>query len=427
MSEPPPAPGDSQERVVDEIVASIDPSLYAAVILRLMALSEAAEVEAGDEQPPCASEAGGSAGATAAVRTKQQSWSKKLNCITNGREDLDEMAAKNEPSSSLTLEKPPLLAPTERAPATSPRKQSYLVPAPLPPHFGESALASSLRQAPGFNPSMLGGLYQGADASVAGITHRSRRSVSEQNQRFADPNSLLSSSDRAAGATATAAEGGGLGRRRSATTQGLSRDSPRDSSGQQQPGQPVTPRTPGGGGGRSRGPDFNVFNKSGCAIIGFESDSPSFREKVEALHDNVAGLRAHLERLVEITRKQGRTGTKYGALGRQQAREMMDPGGWFSGLGDLAPLLVRFGRTMDEIQSYRDMLSTAMENVFAAPLEAFAKRETKESQAIRKAVERSREKYEETLSKYLRLRPDRDRALAAEKEAELAACKVGLY
>jgi hypothetical protein len=94
--------------------------------------------------------------------------------------------------------------------------------------------------------------------------------------------------------------------------------------------------------------------------------------------------------------------------------------GWFARLGDLAPVLVRFGRTVDEIQGYQDIFLESLENVFAAPMEAFAKREFKEMRKSRKEVQRSRDEYESTMSKYLQLNAKSQQDKVDTQEVDLA-------
>lgn len=137
-----------------------------------------------------------------------------------------------------------------------------------------------------------------------------------------------------------------------------------------------------------------LFEKS--TMLKFDRDSPQFRQNVGDLGENVEGLRQHIIRLVSITREYRQVGTRFGDLGRSLAEEMMHLKGdaWFKRLGALAPVLVRFGESIDEIQGYQDIFLESLENVFAAPMEAFAKREVKDMRRSRKAVTKSREEYE---------------------------------
>jgi len=47
-------------------------------------------------------------------------------------------------------------------------------------------------------------------------------------------------------------------------------------------------------------------------------------------------------------------------------------------LGSLAPILHRFGETLEEIQNYREALLISLETTFSEPMETFVKREVKE-------------------------------------------------
>ena len=88
----------------------------------------------------------------------------------------------------------------------------------------------------------------------------------------------------------------------------------------------------------------------------FDEDSPSFRQKLQAMDENVEGMRNHLQRLVSIIQKYIEAGLAFSNVGRRFSSELMHLEGesWFTRLGDLAPALVRFGEAFDEIQNYRD-------------------------------------------------------------------------
>lgn len=91
-------------------------------------------------------------------------------------------------------------------------------------------------------------------------------------------------------------------------------------------------------------------------VLDFDEDSPSFRRKLQAMDENVEGMRNHLQRLVTIIQKYIEAGLAFSSVGRNFASELMHLQGesWFTRLGDLAPALVRFGETFDEIQNYQD-------------------------------------------------------------------------
>ena len=59
---------------------------------------------------------------------------------------------------------------------------------------------------------------------------------------------------------------------------------------------------------------------------------------------------------------------------------------WFLRLGSLAPAMVRFGETLEEIQNYQDALLESLETTFSAPMEQFVKREVKEVKRKRQEV-----------------------------------------
>jgi hypothetical protein len=74
---------------------------------------------------------------------------------------------------------------------------------------------------------------------------------------------------------------------------------------------------------------------------------------------------------VDLCRLYCEAGASFGNHGKEFAAEMMHLQGesWFTRLGDLAPMLVRFGETLDEIQSYRDAFLLSLETTFCAPME----------------------------------------------------------
>jgi len=166
-------------------------------------------------------------------------------------------------------------------------------------------------------------------------------------------------------------------------------------------------------------------------VLEYEEDSPSFRRKLQALDENVEGMRKHLQRLVDIVQKYIEAGVAFSAVGRTFASELMhlqegkasgksgtgggsgngggngglsQQGGgesWFSRLGDLAPALVRFGETIDEIQSYNDAVLFSLESTFLAPMREFVKRELKEVKSLKDAVGRAYEDYVAHLQRHL--------------------------
>ena len=65
-------------------------------------------------------------------------------------------------------------------------------------------------------------------------------------------------------------------------------------------------------------------------------------------------MRAHLQRLVSVVQRYIEAGAAFAAVGRAFASELMhvqsEAESWFTRLGPLAPALMRFGETFDEIQ-----------------------------------------------------------------------------
>ncbi len=159
--------------------------------------------------------------------------------------------------------------------------------------------------------------------------------------------------------------------------------------------------------------------------VDWVEDSPGFRHKLAAIDENVEGLRRHMLRLVDICRRYCEAGTAFSEVGRTFASEMMHLNGdpWFTRLGDLAPALVRFGETLDEIQSYRDALLISLETTFSAPMEAFVKREVKEVKKKRQEMRTSMEEYEANLMKLGTLKNNAESEVVADREAAVAASK----
>jgi len=123
--------------------------------------------------------------------------------------------------------------------------------------------------------------------------------------------------------------------------------------------------------------------------VDWVEDSPGFRHKLHAIDENVEGLRDHMLKLVSICRKYCDLGAQFTEVGRELAGEMMHLQGesWFTRLGELAPSLVRFGETLDEIQNYREALLVSLETTFSVPMEQFVRREVKEVKKTRNALQ----------------------------------------
>ncbi|CAN0081455.1 unnamed protein product, partial [Phaeothamnion confervicola] len=95
-------------------------------------------------------------------------------------------------------------------------------------------------------------------------------------------------------------------------------------------------------------------------------------------------LRTHLQQLVVVARKYCASGNAFCEHGRELGSALMnlqqqggDGPGQYLRLGDLAPALVRFGSTVEEIQNYMEALLLSLETTFSAPMEEFVKREVK--------------------------------------------------
>jgi hypothetical protein len=154
-------------------------------------------------------------------------------------------------------------------------------------------------------------------------------------------------------------------------------------------------------------------------------DSPGFRHKLSAIDENVEGLRRHMLRLVAICRKYCAAGQEFNEIGRVFAAEMMHLQGesWFTRLGDLAPALIRFGETLDEIQNYREALLISLETTFSQPMEAFVKREVKEVNRKRADLQSTTAEYELSLSRLLSLKISDRKEVVESAEANVAVCK----
>ena len=131
-------------------------------------------------------------------------------------------------------------------------------------------------------------------------------------------------------------------------------------------------------------------------------------------------------RLVAICRQYCEAGQVFSDIGRNFAAEMMhlqDTESWFTRLGDLAPALIRFGETLDEIQNYREALLISLETTFSQPLEAFLKREVKEVKKKRIELQSSLVEYENNLSKFLALKNNDKDDVVEMHETIVAASK----
>jgi hypothetical protein len=146
---------------------------------------------------------------------------------------------------------------------------------------------------------------------------------------------------------------------------------------------------------------------------------------VDALDQNVEGLRAHLQHLVTITRKYCHSGNLFCEHGQQLSSALMNLHGesWFTRLGPMAPALVRFGETLDEIQNYVEALLLSLETTFSAPMEEFVKREVKFIRKMKIEVSRASEDYEAHLQRFLQLKRNSEESQVQLRAAEVAATR----
>uniref|UniRef100_A0A7R9U3L3 Uncharacterized protein n=1 Tax=Pinguiococcus pyrenoidosus TaxID=172671 RepID=A0A7R9U3L3_9STRA len=167
---------------------------------------------------------------------------------------------------------------------------------------------------------------------------------------------------------------------------------------------------------------------AGNVVLTFQPDSPAHRRQVATLAANVEALRERLQRLVKCARDYVRAGNEYSRLGRLFAAELVDlhfRNGPKSAsavrVGDLGPVLAELGKTVEEIQSYRDTFLVSLETTFCAPMEAFVKREIKGVRQMKVESQRSLEEHEQDLGKLLQLRNDADAAVVSQRKQAASA------
>ena len=153
-------------------------------------------------------------------------------------------------------------------------------------------------------------------------------------------------------------------------------------------------------------------------VLAFREDSPAYRRQIDALEENVDGLRGHLNRLVECSRAYCDAGKEFSARGREFSAALMHVGGtesWYQRLGDLSSALGELGSTIEEIQSYRDALLLALETTFCSAMEAFVKREVKGVRRLKAECGKCLEEHEQDLARLLSLRNDAPEDLRRER------------
>ena len=155
----------------------------------------------------------------------------------------------------------------------------------------------------------------------------------------------------------------------------------------------------------------------------YEADSPPFRGKIEEMDTIVDGLRQHLQHLVDRCRNYCEKGNTYSDVGRSFCSLLTGftkDETWSAKLGDVAPLLAKFGEVLDEIQAYRDGVLSSLEMTFSAPMEEFVKREVKTVKKLKQDVAKSAEEYEAGLAKFQLLKASIDPEMLSIRETELA-------
>ncbi|GMI16032.1 hypothetical protein TrLO_g1413 [Triparma laevis f. longispina] len=170
--------------------------------------------------------------------------------------------------------------------------------------------------------------------------------------------------------------------------------------------------------------DFGSVFEGGNEVE-WEEDSPLFRIKLMEVEGNVEGLREHMLKLVGICRGYCEKGAEFVLTGRRFAQEMRNLHGESSRirLGSLAPAMVRFGETLEEIQNYQDALLSSLETTFSAPMEQFVKREVKEVKRKRQELGRNLEEYEANLSRLLLLKNNTEPSIILERENAVSTSK----
>jgi len=68
-------------------------------------------------------------------------------------------------------------------------------------------------------------------------------------------------------------------------------------------------------------------------VLGFDEDSPSFRQKLVAMDENVEGMRNHLQRLVFIIQKYIEAGLAFSTIGRKFSSEVSSHQSMEGGMG----------------------------------------------------------------------------------------------
>lgn len=159
------------------------------------------------------------------------------------------------------------------------------------------------------------------------------------------------------------------------------------------------------------------------AALAYAQDSPAFRVEVKALDNSTSSLQSYLKGLIKRTRKYCDTGTAFTSVGRNLAEALMQcrDQAWCLDKAELSGSLTRFGRTLQEMQDYQEVLMMSLEGTFATPMKLFVTQDVEEARGRVKAADASKEAFEAAMARYLAVRASAGEAAIEAKRDEVAA------
>jgi len=155
---------------------------------------------------------------------------------------------------------------------------------------------------------------------------------------------------------------------------------------------------------------LRLFSSNVKAFVEFDRDSPHSRMAMNRVEMAVEGLREHMNKLVDRCRNFCQKGIRNVDHGRALFRLLKElkETKWSDGIGPVAPLIANVGETLDELESYREGVLSAMESSFSAPLEDTMNQEIQKLNGLKKAHADAKKEFNTYLDNYLAIKPITD-------------------
>eukprot|EP01096_Ripella_sp_DP13-Kostka_P009116 TRINITY_DN3455_c0_g1_i1.p1 TRINITY_DN3455_c0_g1~~TRINITY_DN3455_c0_g1_i1.p1 ORF type:complete len:883 (+),score=333.27 TRINITY_DN3455_c0_g1_i1:52-2700(+) len=150
-------------------------------------------------------------------------------------------------------------------------------------------------------------------------------------------------------------------------------------------------------------------------------DSPIVREKIRLMEQKVEDVGLALKKVLKMSKTFQQSGTSYRDANASFVSEMSKSDiKNLSNSGDdalIEKLFFRIMGAMNDLNEYQSMLMMQLESVFIQPLESMLKQEIKEVKEESKNYQRSKSKYDQTLSKHSHIkRPEAEKIQEVEQD-----------